>query len=241
MAKSSNAFTVVTQAPLVDSNGKATYTTVQLFKNWNDLLSTGLQMIKGVAQFIGNIGADAKIVGRSEGIGTTVSNILSDGRFNSLKNVALDRTLDNISDTASYQRTTPNQVVGATQAYSALVASAPVTGRTLLFNGTAWMPGQIAYSQVTGTPLLPADAPNSPSQWLKSYSSASATFTESQPGFSDIAGTLGLGQLPANVPQCSFGAGAPVGSSTEGYLYFDTSATPMHGYVYHAGAWKQFS
>lgn len=35
----------------------------------------------------------------------------------------------------------------------------------------------------------------------------------------------------------SFGSGAPSGSSFDGALYFDTSATPYAGYVYKSGAW----
>lgn len=55
------------------------------------------------------------------------------------------------------------------------------------------------------------------------------------------SGTLAAARLPANVPVISYGVGAPVAASTEGYLYFDTTGTPYHGYVYHSGAWVQFS
>ena len=58
---------------------------------------------------------------------------------------------------------------------------------------------------------------------------------------SSIAGTSAVDQLPANVPVVSFGTGAPGGAGSEGYLYFDTSGSPYTGYVYHSGAWQQFS
>lgn len=63
----------------------------------------------------------------------------------------------------------------------------------------------------------------------------------SQPAFTDILGVLTAAQLPANVPVVSFGTGAPSGSSTEGYIYFDTTGSPYHGYVFHSGAWEIFS
>lgn len=39
----------------------------------------------------------------------------------------------------------------------------------------------------------------------------------------------------------SFGSGAPTGTTDEASIYFDTSGSPYHGYVFHSGAWHQFS
>lgn len=51
---------------------------------------------------------------------------------------------------------------------------------------------------------------------------------------------LTTANLPANTAVISFGAGVPSGSSTTGYIYFNTSTTPYTGYVYNSG-WQQFS
>jgi hypothetical protein len=50
----------------------------------------------------------------------------------------------------------------------------------------------------------------------------------------------GVQQSIANAPVVSFGTGAPAGTATEGDLYFDTTGSPYHGYVWH-GAWQIFS
>lgn len=90
-------------------------------------------------------------------------------------------------------------------------------------------------------PVQPANTPKVTHEWLDSYSNTTGAFTQSQPGFADISGSLAAGQLPASVPVVSFGTGAPVASSTEGYIYFDTTGSPYVGYVYHMGNWHQFS
>jgi hypothetical protein len=51
----------------------------------------------------------------------------------------------------------------------------------------------------------------------------------------------GVQQSIAAAPTVSFGIGAPGGTSNEGYLYFDTTGSPYHGYVWHSGAWHIFS
>lgn len=100
---------------------------------------------------------------------------------------------------------------------------------------------QPAYSDISGTPQLPNTIADVSHEFLTSYTASSGNFTQAQPAFTDISGTLATGQLPAAVPVVSFGAGAPSGSSIEGFIYFNTSATPYNGYVYHGGAWQQFS
>ena len=101
----------------------------------------------------------------------------------------------------------------------------------VVFGGTNW----------TATPLLVLAQTAGPTahQWLSAYNATTGAFTLSQPAFTDISGSLAVGQLPSSVPQCSFGTGAPAGSSTEGFLYFDTTASPYTEYVYHSGAWHQ--
>ena len=43
------------------------------------------------------------------------------------------------------------------------------------------------------------------------------------------------------IPTRSFGTGAPTSVGNQGDFYFDTSASPYHGYVYNAGNWERFS
>lgn len=71
------------------------------------------------------------------------------------------------------------------------------------------------------TPLLDPQTGQAAFQWIKWFQ--------------------GVQQSIASAPTVSFGAGAPGGTSNEGYLYFDTTGSPYHGYVWHLGAWQQFS
>lgn len=103
----------------------------------------------------------------------------------------------------------------------------------IVFDGTNWHASSLL--------VLPQSAGPTSHQWLASYNAATGAFTLSQPDFTDISGNLAVGQLPADVPQVSFGTGAPAGSSTEGFIYFDTTGSPYHGYVFHSAAWNQFS
>jgi hypothetical protein len=53
-------------------------------------------------------------------------------------------------------------------------------------------------------------------------------------------GKLDPSLLPIPAPQ--FGSGSPVGvvNGVEGGLYFDTSASPFNGWVFHSGTWAEF-
>lgn len=125
MSKSTSAFASMSRSPLVGSDGRLTPDGLRMLSDWNTRLTNGLDLL---GQFIGSLRDDVRIGNRPEGIGTTVSNITSTGQLNSLLNVVADRTLDNISDTTSYQRTTPTQATGATRAYSALNAQSQLAG-----------------------------------------------------------------------------------------------------------------
>ena len=107
-------------------------------------------------------------------------------------------------------------------------------GQTIwvVFNGTNWQTGAFT------TP--PQNTPAVSHEFITAFNAATGAFSQAQPDFTDISGSLAVGQLPADVPQVSFGVGAPAGSSTEGYLYFDTTLAVYVGYVYHSGAWNQF-
>ncbi len=102
-----------------------------------------------------------------------------------------------------------------------------------VYNGTNWLTDAF-----TAPPL---NTPAVSNQFITAYAAATGVFSQAQPAFSNISGSITTGQLPAQVPVVSYGAGAPVGSSTEGYLYFDTTLAVYVGYVYHSGAWNQIS
>lgn len=101
----------------------------------------------------------------------------------------------------------------------------------VIFNGTNWQ---------TSDALLAKNTPLVTHNWLDSYDSSTGLFGQSQPSFSDVSGLLDVSQLPADVPVVSFGAGAPGGSASEGYLYFDTTLATYAGYVWHSGVWNPF-
>lgn len=136
-----------------------------------------------------------------------------------------------------------------------LTPAAPPSGTSTISYaanpGAASMPLLGGYGAIIGfdgnnwfaltEPLVPITIGASAHLWLNSYDSTTGLFTATQPAFTDISGSLAGGQLPANVPVVSYGAGAPAGSSTESFFYFDTTGSPYHGYVYHSGAWQQFS
>lgn len=125
MSKAPSAFSGISRSALVDGQGRLTPDGLRLLSDWNTRLTNGLNLI---GEFIGDLSPETKISGRTEGIGTTVQNITSTGQLNSLTNVVADRNLDNISDTASFQRTNPNQVAGAGRAFNALNAASQLAG-----------------------------------------------------------------------------------------------------------------
>ncbi len=62
-----------------------------------------------------------------------------------------------------------------------------------------------------------------------------------QTSFPWIKWFQGVQQSISNTPQVNSATGVPAGSAFEGNFYFDTSVSPAHGYVWHNGAWVQFS
>lgn len=110
-------------------------------------------------------------------------------------------------------------------------------GATVFFANRQW----IAYVGTQVIQVVPITFGAVANEWLTSYSAVTGLFTAAQPAFTNISGNLAATQLPADVPVVSFGSGAPSGSSTEGYVYFDTSASPYQGYVFHTGSWQKFS
>lgn len=263
-------------APIVDpGTGKMTWTFMKWFQDATTRIQSSLDQS---GQFNGTIAASTKVGSRPEGIGTTLQNIDSSGIITA-GGIDFSRSYAN-KDTDHINDGSGNPLAGGKTAYSALVASSPTAGKGIIYNGSAWV-----------LTILPITLAKVAHQWIDSYNSTTGTFTQSQPAFTDISGTvaasqlptpttstlggiqavnsvahqwiswidssgvphlsqpafsdvsgsLAAGQLPASVPVISFGTGAPAGSSTEGYIYYDTTGSPYHGYVYHSGAWHQFS
>ena len=220
------------RAPIVDKNGMPSWEFLKVLQQWAGQLTGSInQLGEIVGTITGQIAASATIQGRTEGIGTTVGNIDSGGVVTDngvdFSRPYLNKTTDHIADG------TGNPLSGGVAAHSALVASAPVPGQALVY-GADWAPGAVPYTSVTGAPVPPANFAAIASQWIRAYNALTGAFTASQPAFGDLTGTAGI-------PFVSFGAGAPGGASTEGYIYLDTSTTPYQAYVYHSGSWHAFA
>jgi hypothetical protein len=219
------------RGPLVNSDGTATPDFTRKLQQWESKLSYTINQL-------GQITGNTQIAGRTEGVGTTLQNVDSGGVITAngidFARSYLHKILDNIADGTVYARVvvgalTANQVdfakagvinkitdnltdgtgsplAGGKTAYAALVASAPTTGQTIRFNGSNWLPVAIAQSLA-----------NASHQWLNSYNAATGAFTQSQPAFADISGTVANSQLPAaSVPLSGTSAGLGGSAMTVG-------------------------
>jgi hypothetical protein len=92
------------RSPIADKDGRLHRDWVKKFQEWEAKLYQTIDLV-------GQISANAKISGRTEGIGTTVGNLTSTGKVNSL---------DNVNDGAAFVRTVPNEKAGAGRAFNAL-------------------------------------------------------------------------------------------------------------------------
>ncbi len=119
-------FTAI-RSPIADKNGN-------LHRDWQKWFQTVEAKTQRALDIAGEIAANAKIQGRTEGIGTTVGNIDSTG-------VALpdgidfarsyvNKQLDSIPDGATFVRTVPNEKTGGGRAFSALDANARLADTT---------------------------------------------------------------------------------------------------------------
>ena len=88
------------------------------------------------------------------------------------------------------------------------------------------------------TPIIETKTGVLTGQWLKWFSAVQQFLADLT--FADVNGILDAAQLPANVPVVSFGT-TPPGSATEGDIFFNTLVSPYQGFVFHSGAWHQFS
>lgn len=233
------------QGSIVDpKTGRATWAFIKWLQDVQNRLTLGLTEI---GQLIGEINANTQISGRGGTIGTALQNVTSAG-------VVQPPGITPASDAAQGGVILPNGAPSNTLGSAALAETsqfdAAGAAAQAQANAEAFAANAGNLSSGTLSPdRLPAPTTNSlggvmalletPSQWVNAISVTGHPQT-AQPGFTDLTGQAMAAQLPANVPVVSFGVGAPTGASTEGYLYFDTTATPYVGYVYHSGAWAQF-
>lgn len=65
----------------------------------------------------------------------------------------------------------------------------PNTATSVAYDGSNWW--------AEPTVIVPANTPAIAHEWLNSYNAATGAFTQTQPAFTDISGTLSAAQLPA--------------------------------------------
>lgn len=109
----------------------------------------------GVLQ--GIIDAQAKIAGRTEGIGTTVQHVDSVGIIKApgvdFSRAYVNKTIDHVDDGATYVRTIPNEKTGAGRAFNALDSNSRLEStRRLTMNNASYTPatGVSPVSAATG-------------------------------------------------------------------------------------------
>lgn len=205
----------IPQTPLFDSNtGQLSWAWVKWFQNITQAVNSGLTLL---GQFIGELSQSTQITGRAGTVGSITQNIdaagVVEGPGIDFIRPYLNKNTDNIADG------TGSPLTGGKTAYTALVASGPISGRSLIFNGAQWQPAQVQYGNVNGTPVIPANEPTVTNQWIDSYDASTGLFTRSQPAFSSISGQISIAQLPAagfsgTVPLAKITVGGADGSLT---------------------------
>ena len=165
---------------LVGADGKAVFA----FGKWLQSVGTTVNgAFDSNGNYQGPIGEEATIAGR-ETLASIVQFISTSGvvQANGIDFAIayLNKDTDHIADG------TGSPLAGGKVAYAALVASMPVSGQTIEYDGTNWLPVAIAQTKV---PLA--------HQWLISYDAATGLFTSLQPAFTDISGVATAAQVPA--------------------------------------------
>lgn len=250
----------VVRAAIVNDDKTPARPLLKLFDDWDSRLTKGLNLI---GQFIGNISATATVGNRTEGIGTTLGHIDGSGvvlppglsaATSSTQGAVvmpLGSTGNHLGGIVTHAAADFDTAGSAAAAQTAAQAFATAAANTAQANAQAFASNAGNVSSGTLSPsIIPTPTggtlggvkSNSPTphQWVTAIDSSGSPVL-AQPTFTDLSGTVTMAQLPSSVPVVSFGVGAPVGSSTEGYQYFDTSGSPYHGYIYHSGAWHIFS
>lgn len=118
-------------------------------------------------------------------------------------------------------------MIFATNLGSGLTIFTPTTG---LINGGATFLLPLDYTSIivfdgtnflaTALPVVPQNAPAVTHEWINSYNSATGAFTQTQPAFTDISGTLSPAQLPATGISVVYTTGPLTVGGTTGSLTF---------------------
>lgn len=113
------------RSPLVNKEGYASREFLQRVQEWETKLANALTIL-------GEIKSGTKIQGRTEGIGTTVGQLDAGGVVLAggadMSRAYANKNLDNIADTASFVKTTPNEKTGAGRGYVALDSNNRLAG-----------------------------------------------------------------------------------------------------------------
>lgn len=181
---------VITQSKIANPDGTASWEFIKILQTWANQINTSLNQI---GQFIGTLSQSTQVAGRTT-LGNLFQNVDNSGVVTAngvdFARPYLNKDTDHINDGSG------SPLAGGKSAFNALVASGPVANRALIFNGTAWVPSQVQYNQVSGTPVIPNNTPAAGNRWLNSYNGATGNFTQTQPAFTDISGTVATAQLP---------------------------------------------
>ena len=183
----------IPNVPIMDpGTGQTSWTWLKWFQNMQQAVNAGLSII---GQFIGELSPTVKISGRGGTVGSITQHIDDVGVLLGpgvdFARSYVNKTTDFIADGVG------SPLAGGKVAFQSLIASGPIVGKSLVYNGAAWVPQNVNYSNVTGAPILPNSQAFATSRWLNSYNAASGNFATSQPNFTDVAGRLAVAQLPA--------------------------------------------
>jgi hypothetical protein len=107
---------------------------------------------------------------------------------------------------------TPNG--GLTVNGSSSITLGSGVGCQVFFANRSWT----AFSGATFIPVTPVNTPAVTHEWLASYNAATGAFTQTQPAFTDISGTVATGQLPGISVTITTAALTPTG--TQGSMTF---------------------
>jgi hypothetical protein len=189
-----------------------------MLQGWDIKLQNGLNQI---GQLIGEINAATKITGRTEGIGTTVGHIDDTGAalapMVDFSRPYLNKTTDHINDG------TGSPLEGGKVAHQALVASTPIAGQALVFNGATWDPSHPGFSGLTGT-IDPATQMPPSGVTPGAYPAASITVNAEGLVTGATPGTIGINGVIATAKLTVGGANGSM-TFTNGILTSQTPAT----------------
>lgn len=172
--KPASTFTAI-RTPIADpQTGDVRWEWVKKFQEWELKLQNGLDLI---GQFIGTLGPQVQIAGRTGTISTALQNISGAGV---LAATAISGTLGSAH--------LPTPTIGG---IGGVQANNPVPHQWVNSIDTAGVPvlSQPGYGDIAGTPTLPATAAPVLHEWVNGYDAVTGLFSQAQPAYSDISGT----------------------------------------------------